>query len=92
MPEIQWTKLSKGVKQHLMDRLKDRRITASDLQALQEWPFPPVPSGKWYKNFGAFKLCGGLALAHGHPMRATPFIRRDCCLVSGGKISVHARS
>jgi hypothetical protein len=45
MPEIQWTKLSKGVKQHLMDRLKDRRITASDLQALQEWighslPFP----------------------------------------------------
>ena len=56
MPEIQWTKLSKGVKHHLMDRLKDRRITASDLQALQEWiaHSPPVPSGKWYKNFGTF--------------------------------------
>jgi hypothetical protein len=60
MPEIQWTKLSKGVKQHLMDRLKDRRITASDLQALQEWiaHSPHVPSGKWYKNFSTFKVCG----------------------------------
>jgi len=60
MPEIQWTKLSRGVKQHLMDRLKDRRITASDLQALQEWiaHSPQVPGGKWYKNFGSFKLCG----------------------------------
>jgi hypothetical protein len=60
MPEIQWTKLSIGVKQHLMDRLKDRRITASDLQALQEWiaHAPPVPNGKWFKNFGTFKLCG----------------------------------
>jgi hypothetical protein len=67
MPEIQWTRLSRGVKQHLMDRLKDRRITASDMQALQddmqalqEWIIhsPQVPGGKWYKNFGTFKLCG----------------------------------
>jgi len=60
MPEIQWTRLSKGVKQHLMDRLKDRRITASDMQALtgMDSPYPQVPSGKWFKNFGTFKLCG----------------------------------
>lgn len=43
-----------------MDRLKDRRISASDMQALQEWIIhsPQVPGGKWYKNFGSFKLCG----------------------------------
>ena len=35
MPEIQWTKLSRASKQHLLQRLKDRQITASDLQALQ---------------------------------------------------------
>ena len=60
MPEIQWTRLSRGVKQHLMDRLKDRRITPSDMQALQEWILhsPQVPVGKWYKDFGTFKLCG----------------------------------
>jgi hypothetical protein len=60
MPEIQWTRLSKGVKRHLMDRLKDRRISASDMQALQEWIIhsPQVPAGKWYKDFGTFKLCG----------------------------------
>ncbi|MDQ6666367.1 MAG: hypothetical protein M3Z23_18470 [Acidobacteriota bacterium] len=60
MPEIQWKKLSKSSKQHLMDRLKGRHITASDLQALQEWILhsPQVPDGKWYKDFGTFKLCG----------------------------------
>ena len=60
MPEIQWTKLSRASKQHLLDRLKDRQITASDLQALQEWiaHSPQVPHGKWYRDFGTFKLCG----------------------------------
>ncbi len=52
MPESQWTKPSKAVKQHLMDRLKDRHITPSDMQALQEWIVhsPQVPRGKWYKT------------------------------------------
>jgi hypothetical protein len=38
----------------------DRRITGSDLQALQQWiaHSPRVPAGKWYKDFGTFKLCG----------------------------------
>jgi hypothetical protein len=60
MPEIQWAKLSKPVKEHLINRLKDRRIIASDLHALQEWiaHSPQVPGGKWYKDFGTFALCG----------------------------------
>ena len=60
MPEIDWTSLPKTVKVHLTDRLKERRITPSDVQALQEWikHSPQVPNGKWYKNFGTFKLCG----------------------------------
>lgn len=60
MPQIQWTQLSGASKKHLFDRLRERGITASDIQALQEWirRSPEVPVGEWFKDFGTFKLCG----------------------------------
>jgi hypothetical protein len=55
-----WDKLPAGVRGHLIDRMRDRRITLSDLNALQLWveTEPEVPAGEWYKDFGSFKLCG----------------------------------
>lgn len=38
----------------------ERRITAEDLNTLRIWveSEPDVPPGKWFKDFGRFKICG----------------------------------
>ena len=55
-----WEELPAAVRQHLIDRMRDRRITLTDLNALRLWmeSQPEVPAGEWYKDFGSFKLCG----------------------------------
>jgi hypothetical protein len=60
MPKIQWLDLPPQIREHLMDRASERRITMADLFALEEWRkhSPDVPDGKWFKDFGSFKLCG----------------------------------
>ena len=60
MPKIQWQNLPPQLRQHLFDRAKERKITVEDLFALEEWRRhpPDVPTGRWYKDFGSFKLCG----------------------------------
>jgi hypothetical protein len=60
MPKIEWLNLPPQLREHLMDRAKERRITMEDLFALEEWRkhSPNVPDGKWFKDFGSFKLCG----------------------------------
>jgi hypothetical protein len=44
----------------LSGRLRDRHITAGDLDRLRIWveSQPEVPEEDWYKNFGSFKICG----------------------------------
>ena len=60
MPKIQWTNLPPSLRQHLFDRLAERKITAEDLYQLKLWreSEPEAPEGAWYKDFGSFKLCG----------------------------------
>jgi hypothetical protein len=60
MPKINWTRLSSASRQHLLERLRERGITASDIFALMEWinHSPMAPEGEWFKDFGTFKLCG----------------------------------
>lgn len=61
MPKIQsWENLPQGVRQHLIDRMRDRAISLADLNQLRLWieMRPEVPAGDWYKDFGSFKLCG----------------------------------
>jgi hypothetical protein len=60
MPKIQWTNLPAAVRQHLFDRLAERKITAEDLYQLKLWreSEPEAPEGEWYKDFGSFKICG----------------------------------
>ena len=61
MPKIDsWTSFPTGVRQHLIDRMRDRQITLADLNELRLWieSKPEVPEGDWYKDFGSFKICG----------------------------------
>lgn len=61
MPRIaRWADLPENVREHLVDRMRDRAITISDLNQLRLWieSQPEVPEGAWYKDFGSFKICG----------------------------------
>jgi len=60
MPKIEkWGRFPAGVRQHLIDRVRDRKIGVADLNQLRHWidSAPEVPEGDWFKDFGAFKLC-----------------------------------
>ena len=60
MPRIKWTDLPIALRDHLLDRAKERKISVDDLFRLKEWreSNPEAPEGLWYKDFGSFKLCG----------------------------------
>jgi len=60
MPRIQWTGLPPALRDHLFDRLRERKITAEDLYLLKAWreSEPEAPEGLWYKDFDSFKICG----------------------------------
>ena len=48
------------LRDHLFDRVRERKITAEDLYELKLWreSEPEAPDGLWYKDFGSFKICG----------------------------------
>jgi hypothetical protein len=61
MPRIaKWSALPPAVRAHLIERMRDRRVTIEDLNRLRIWieTEPEVPEGRWYKDFGSFKICG----------------------------------
>jgi len=60
MPKIQWSDLPPALRDHLFDRLSERKITVEDLYQLKLWreSEPDAPEGPWYKDFGSFKICG----------------------------------
>jgi hypothetical protein len=59
-----WGNLPPGVRQHLIDRMRERAISVADLNHLRLWidSNPEVPEGDWYKDFGSFKICGNGSL------------------------------
>ena len=61
MPQIEtWPRLPAALREHLVERMHDRNISVQDLNGLRVWmeTKPEVPDGRWYKDFGSFKLCG----------------------------------
>jgi hypothetical protein len=61
MPQIErWDNLPERVRQHLIERMRDRAISVSDLnqRRVRINTRPQVPEGEWYKDFGSFKICG----------------------------------
>ena len=66
MPKIErWENFPEGVRQHLIDRMRDRAIGIADLNQLRLWidTGPEVPEGDWFKDFGSFKIRGRGTLA-----------------------------
>ena len=60
MRKIEWTNLPTEIREHLFDRLRERKITVEDLYRLKIWreSEPEAPEGRWFKDFGSFKICG----------------------------------
>ena len=61
MPQIEsWPRIPAPIRNHLIERMRDRNIDLDDLNQLRAWleTKPNVPAGLWYKDFGSFKLCG----------------------------------
>ena len=61
MPKIAtWSEMPPGIREHLIQRMHDRKIGVEDLNRLRMWleSQPEVPDGPWYKDFASFKLCG----------------------------------
>lgn len=60
MPKIQWTNLPRALRDHLFERLRERKIKVEDLYSLRLWreSEPEAPEGEWYKDFGSFKTYG----------------------------------
>jgi len=61
VPQItSWSHLPIAIRDHLVERMRDRKISLNDLNQLRIWieSKPDVPEGLWYKDFGSFKLCG----------------------------------
>ena len=60
-----------ALRQHLIDRMRDRNITLNDLNQLRVWinSTPEVREEEWYKDFGSFKLCGHGSLPKTFPLK-----------------------
>jgi hypothetical protein len=61
MPQIEgWSRIPTAIRNHLIERMRDRNISIKDLNGLRVWleSKPKVPDGPWFKDFGTFKLCG----------------------------------
>jgi hypothetical protein len=61
MPKIaSWSNMPTAIRQHLIERMRERNIGLDDLNRLRLWieSQPEVPNGDWFKDFGSFKLCG----------------------------------
>ena len=74
MSKIQWTHLPPALRDHLFERLRERKITADDLYQLKVWreSEPDAPDGLWYKDVDSFKICGEGTLPKTFLLRGQP--------------------
>ncbi len=60
MAKIRRSNLPPALFQHLLERIQERKIPASEIQLLARWldTEPDVPEGEWYKRFPGMTVCG----------------------------------
>lgn len=60
MPKVLRRHVPPAVLRHLLDRIKDRSISADQLALLAAWldMQPEVPQGLWFKRFPGMTVCG----------------------------------
>jgi hypothetical protein len=60
MPKIRRRSLPPALLHHLLDRIRSREISASQLGLFADWldMEPVVPNEKWFKRFPEMTVCG----------------------------------
>jgi hypothetical protein len=60
VPRVRRQNLPPALFQHLLDRIQQRKIPATQLELLAQWldTEPEVPEGQWYKRFSGMTVCG----------------------------------
>lgn len=60
MPRVRRKNLPRPLLDHLLDRIRSRKISADQLGLLAEWldATPEVPAGRWFKKFPGMTVCG----------------------------------
>ncbi len=60
MPRVRRQNVPPALFQHLLERVRSRKILASQLELLAKWldGEPEVPEGGWYKRFPGMIVCG----------------------------------
>ncbi len=60
MTRIRRQNIPPALFQHLLERIRDRKISAKQLELLADWldGYPEVPEGEWYKRFSGMIVCG----------------------------------
>ena len=60
MPRIRRHQLPRPLYAHLLERVRERNISADQLGLLADWlaTQPEVPEGKWFKKFAGMAVCG----------------------------------
>jgi hypothetical protein len=60
MPKIRRRNLPRALLAHLLDRIRDRHISADQLGLFAAWcdTEPEVPQARWFKRFPGMIVCG----------------------------------
>jgi hypothetical protein len=60
VPRVRRHNVPPALFQHLIERIQNRRILASQLELLAKWldSEPEVPEGMWYRRFSGMTVCG----------------------------------
>ena len=60
MPKVRRQNLPPALLQHLLDRIQQREISATQLGLLAAWldQQPEVPAARWFKRFPGMTVCG----------------------------------
>jgi len=60
LPRVRRNDIPPALFRHLLDRIQERRIDASQLELLAKWldGEPEVPEGPWYRKFSGMTVCG----------------------------------
>ena len=59
MPKIRRRNLPPALLNHLLDRIRQREISAGELGQFADWldTEPDVPEDKWFKRFSGMTVC-----------------------------------
>ena len=60
MPKVRRQNLPPALFHHLLERIQNRKIPATELEFLATWldREPDVPEGEWHKRFSGMTVCG----------------------------------